>query len=132
MTSNKPKSAVPDGVRYARWAGHALGLILICAGIASIIGGLEDFFKCFRGVYFVLYGIVLNLPFTRIPDARWKWAYGLLVLSSAAFVFVMVISVMFNYMEAAERSERLGIPGLEGTLISVSYTHLTLPTICSV
>lgn len=117
-------SQLPDGVRYARWSGHALGVILICAAIVSAIRGLEGFFDSFKAGYFIAFGIVLNMPFARISEARWKWAYGLLVFCSVAFVFLMVVAVMFNYMEAADRGERLGVPGLEGTLIFLALMQV--------
>jgi hypothetical protein len=124
MPTNKPNLPVPDGVRYARWAGHALGFILICTAIVSVIRGLDGAFSSIKASYFFLYGIVLNLPFIRISDARWKLVYGLLVFSSIAFVFVMVVSVMFSYMAAADRGDRLGVPGLEGSLIFLSLMQI--------
>lgn len=124
MTTDQSKLPVPDGVRYARWAGRALGCILICAGIVSAIRGIEGTFNSIKASYFILYGIVLNLPFTRISNARWKWIYGLLVFCSVVFVFVMVVSVMYHYMEAADRGERLGVPGLEGTLIFLALMQV--------
>jgi hypothetical protein len=124
MPTSKSNPPVPDGVRYARWAGHALGIILICAAIVSVIRGLEGAFSIIRASYFILYGIILNLPFVQISNARWKWFYGLLVFCSIAFVFVMVVSVMFNYMDAADRGERLGVPGLEGSLIFLALMQV--------
>lgn len=124
MAATEPKPQVPDGVRYARWSGHALGVILICAGVVSAIRGLEGTFDSLQASYFILYGVVLNLPFARISDARWKWTYGLLVFCSAAFVFLMVVSVLYHYMEAAERGERIGVPGLEGTLIFLALLQV--------
>ena len=32
----------------------------------------------------------------------------------------MVVAVMFAYMEHAERGEKLGVPGLEGSLIFIA------------
>ncbi len=124
ISTNAPKPHVPDGVRYARWAGHALGSVLICIGIVSALRGLEGSFEIFKAIYFILYGIVLNLPFSRIPEARWKGSFALLTLCSAAFVFVMVVSVMFSYMAAADRGERLGVPGLEGSLIFLALLQV--------
>ena len=40
--------------------------------------------------------------------------------SSGRLCIYMIISVMFDYMASAERGERLGVPGLEGTLIFLS------------
>lgn len=122
--TNDPRPPVPDGVRYARWAGHALGSMLICIGAVSLLSGLNGVFGPFKAGYFIIYGLILNIPFARIPEARWKWAYAVLVLGSAAFVFLMVASVMFSYMEAAERGERLGVPGFEGTLIFIALLQV--------
>jgi len=36
----------------------------------------------------------------------------------------MVVSVMFNYMAAADQGERLGVPGFEGTLIFLSLLQV--------
>lgn len=124
MTHHKQQPNVPKGVHYARRAGQTLGVILI--GIASVaaIRGLEGWFESFRSGYFLLYGVLLNAPFARLSEVRWKWMYGLLVLGSVAFVFVMVVSVMFNYMAAADRGERLGVPGLEGSLIFLALLQV--------
>jgi hypothetical protein len=39
----------------------------------------------------------------------------------------MIASVMFGYMAAAERGERLGVPGFEGTLIF--FALMQVPTV---
>ncbi|WPJ98168.1 hypothetical protein SH580_10700 [Coraliomargarita algicola] len=104
------------GLRYARFAGYVLALLLWALGVTALIQGAGTF-DMFKGVYFVVYGVVLCLPFQRISDSTWRWTYGLLVGLSALFVFVMIAVVMFAYMAAAERGERLGIPGFEGMLI---------------
>ena len=127
MTSYQSTTKIPDGVRYARLAGSLLGILLIFSGIFSVFDGLTGFFEFFKASYFILYGGLLNLPFARIRPAQWKWTYGLLVVSSIAFVFVMVIAVIFNYMEADARGERLGVPGFEGTLIF--FALLQIPAV---
>jgi hypothetical protein len=124
MQQEKPNSPVPEGVRYARWAGNALGSVLMLIGIVAILSGISGTFDSFKACYFIFYGIVLNIPFRGISDANWKRAYGLLIACSVAFVFVMVVTVMFNYMEAADRGERLGVPGLEGTLIFIALLQV--------
>jgi hypothetical protein len=124
MHSKQPTPQIPDGVRYARYAGHALGLILICMAILSAIRGLQGIFGNLKAAYFIVYAVVLNIPFTRISEYRWKPIYALLVVCSAAFVFIMVVSVMFSYIEAADRGERLGVPGLEGTLIFIALLQV--------
>ena len=118
MTHGITNPTVPDGVRYARLAGRLLGLILLCMGVGSlVINHSSSFFAFLKAAYFILYGSLLNMPFTRISQSQWKWVYGLLVVSSIAFVFLMIVSVIFDYMAADARGERLGVPGFEGTLI---------------
>ena len=117
MTQKISNPAIPDGVRYARLAGKLLGFLLICMGILSLADKTGSSFAIFKAVYFIVYGSLLNLPFRRIAEQQWKWSYGLLVVSSIAFVFVMVVAVIFDYMAADARGERLGVPGIEGTLI---------------
>ena len=117
MIHETPKTKIPDGVRYARLAGRLLGLLLVCMGIFSLMGNSDSPFAFFKSIYFIAYGSILNLPFKRIPVQPWKWSFVLLIISSMAFVFVMVVAVVFDYMAADARSERLGVPGFEGTLI---------------
>ena len=127
MTSYQSTTQIPEGVRYARLAGKLLGILLICIGVTSVFSDSADFFQFFKAGYFISYGILLNFPFTHIRSKKWNWTYGLLVFSSVIFVFVMVISVIFNYMEADARGERLGVPGFEGTLIF--FALLQIPTV---
>ena len=117
MTQEISNTAVPDGVQYARLAGRLLGILLIGMGILSFVGNSGGSFATLKAVYFIAYGSLINLPFNRIAEQQWKWSYGLLVVGSAAFVFIMVASVIFDYMAADARGERLGVPGFEGTLI---------------
>ena len=115
---------VPDGVRYARVAGRLLGILLIGIGLFSSLRGWQGVFEPFKALYFIAYGVLLNLPYRRIAETRWKALFTLLALGSAAFVFVMVVAVMFDYMAAAERGERLGVPGFEGTLIFLALLQV--------
>lgn len=95
-------------------------------GIVSFFAHSGGPFAVFKSIYFIFYGSLLNLPFARITQRQWKWVYGLLVISSIAFVFLMVVSVIFDYMAADARGERLGVPGFEGTLIF--FALLQVPT----
>ena len=116
-------SARTRSLRYARIAGHVMSALLLALGITALVKG-QGSFETFKGVYFVVYGIVLSLPYARFSDAAWKPCYILLVILSAAFVFVMVAVVMFAYMAAAERGEKLGVPGFEGTLIFLALLQV--------
>lgn len=108
---------------YARAAGYVVSILLLVLGLTGLIQGAGGF-EAFKSVYFIFYGLVLSLPFGRLPDAVWKPLYILLVALSVAFVFIMVAVVMFAYMAAAEMGERLGIPGFEGLLIFLSLLQV--------
>ena len=103
-------------LKYARWVGYAMGLLLLVSGTGYIITGSTTF-NSFKGIYFLIYATVLLFPYPRLKERSWKFCFGLLTAASVLFVFVMIASVMFAYMAAAERGERLGVPGFEGMLI---------------
>jgi hypothetical protein len=127
VTQKIAKTTVPDGVRYARLAGRLLGLLLIGLGIALLVDSTSSAFDFFKAIYFLIYGSLLNLPFKQMETRSWKWLFGLLLISSVAFVFLMVVAVIFDYMAADARGERLGVPGFEGTLIF--FALLQVPTV---
>jgi len=122
--STHTRAGTHQGLIYARWSGHILGSLLIVLGVLSTVSGFNGFFGGFKSAFFILYGIVLNLPYNRMPEDFWKFAYGVLVLLSVSFTFIMITAVMFDYMAAAERGERPGIPGLEGTLIFLALLQV--------
>ena len=101
-----------------------MGIGLLIAAVLILTGSTLDTLGTVKGSYFVLYGILLNLPFQRMKDSSWKLGFGALTLSSIGFVFLMIVSVMFAYMEMAELGERLGVPGLEGSLIFVALMQV--------
>ncbi|MFP4069984.1 MAG: hypothetical protein ACLFVC_07370 [Opitutales bacterium] len=119
-----PAETQQPGLRYARWAGCALGAVLLISAVATLTTGNIETFPLIRSLYSLLYGAVLVLPFSRFEDPTWKWTYGLLVALSAGFVFLMIASVMFDYMAAAERGERLGVPGFEGLLLFIALLQV--------
>mgnify|MGYP005870231147 CR=1 FL=1 len=116
-------AATERGLRYARVGGYVMGVLLLGLGAAALLRGAGAF-DIFKGIYFVAYGVVLSLPFCRMSDKPWRLSYGLLVGLSVFFVFVMIAVVMFAYMAAADRGERLGVPGFEGTLIFFSLMQV--------
>ena len=100
-----------------------MGVLLLGLGAATLVRKPGSF-EVFKSVYFIVYGVVLSLPFSRMPDKSWRLSYGLLVGLSVFFVFVMIAVVMFAYMAAADRGERLGVPGFEGALIFFSLMQV--------
>ena len=104
----------------ARLAGRILGLGLIIWAIFLFSNANLAGFGNFKATYCLLFGIVLQIPFRILQTKMWKASFIALTVLAAGFVFIMIISVMFDYMASAERGERLGVPGLEGTLIFLS------------
>ena len=126
MHLTAPSHPIPTGVLWSRRAGFLLGIGLIHLGSFALARG-PDGFETLKAAYFIAYGLLLTVPARHITAARaWKVFYGLLVVLSAGFVFLLVASVMFDYMAAAEEGERLGVPGFEGTLIFLAL--LQVPT----
>ena len=112
----KPNS----GVAWARKFGALLGAFYLFWGPKTYLelGEVAGTAHLARAVFIVFLGIMLMLPYSKFKAAQlWKGTFTLLCACSVAFVFTMIISVMFDYMAAAEREERLGVPGFEGTLI---------------
>lgn len=112
------------GLQYARWAGRLMGIGLAIAAVRLLTASTADTLDTIKGSYFIFYGILLCLPFQQMKDSGWKVGYGALTLASIGFVFLMIVSVMFAYMELAEQGERLGVPGLEGSLIFVALMQV--------
>ena len=104
----------------ARLAGRILGLGLIIWAIFLFLNANLAGFGNFKATYCLLFGIVIQIPFRILQTKMWKASFIALTVLALGFVFIMIISVMFDYMASAERGERLGVPGLEGTLIFLS------------
>lgn len=112
------------GLGYARWAGYFLSLLLIVIALSGLTASRLTTFELFKSAYFLFYGVVISLPFAKMSDKNWRRVFILLVVLSALFVFVMVAVVMFAYMAVADRGERLGVPGFEGTLIFLALLQV--------
>lgn len=97
-----------------------MGVILLVWGLSKLFAAGSGTFDVVQAAYFIVFGLVVQLPYQKLSARAWKVSFAVLCLLSAGFVFVMVVSVMFSYMEYAERGERLGVPGLEGTLVFIS------------
>lgn len=122
--TSQQSATTTRGLTYARWAGRTLGMVLVVWGIISLTSDSGKLLDLIKGVYFIAFGMVLNLPFQRLPQSAWKWSFIGLSILAAGFVFVMVVSVMFAYMELAEQGEKLGVPGLEGTLVFLALMQV--------
>ncbi|MEM7673680.1 MAG: hypothetical protein AAF212_10090 [Verrucomicrobiota bacterium] len=111
---------VNPGVTWARRFGALLGVFYLIWGPASYLqlGEVAGTAHFARALFIACLGVLLMLPYNRIRSPKaWKPCFAILALGCVAFVFTMIVSVMFDYMAAAEREERLGVPGFEGTLI---------------
>lgn len=119
-----PNKQTENGLRYARRAGHFLAILLIGLAVKNLAFGSMDTFTVIQTIYFLLYGLFLYIPYNKVSEASWKLVFGTLVVLSVLFVFLMIATVMFAYMAAADRGERLGVPGFEGTLIFLALMQV--------
>lgn len=127
MHSNRKNLEI--GLKYAKWGGYLLNALLLILIINLLFSqNVENnLFKWVKIVYFSALIGVLQIPFVSIKSKIFKIFFSILCLLSIGFVFLMVVEVMFAYMAAAERGERLGVPGFQGSLIFL--TLLQVPTI---
>lgn len=122
-----------QGIFYSRICGTLCGLALIGLGIARIFGEhatAPHVFMQASGITWIVLGALLAFPWKRIHeynDKLWKRLYALLIFFAVAFVFTMIVKIMYDYMAADQLQQRLGVPGFEGTLIFV--TLIQVPTI---
>ncbi|MGB0370652.1 MAG: hypothetical protein ACPGN3_04825 [Opitutales bacterium] len=111
---------INPGVIWARRFGALLGGFYLLWGPAVYLqlGEVAGTAHLMRATFIVFLGVMLMLPYGKFASPKlWKACFVTLCVGSVAFVFTMIVSVMFDYMAAAEREERLGVPGFEGTLI---------------
>lgn len=106
-----------QGIAIARNAGKLFGSVLLLSSFWTLLQGASGSFPLFRAGYSIVYGLLLCLPFAKFGKSLWKTSFAGLCVFSAGFVFVLIVAVMLAYMEMAERGERLGVPGLEGSLV---------------
>tara|TARA_B100001778_G_scaffold322740_1_gene315360 strand:+ start:720 stop:1133 length:414 start_codon:yes stop_codon:yes gene_type:complete len=125
---NSQYNHIEIGLKFARWGGYLLSLLLLIL----VLGAIKELTEAFtllnlvKIIYFLTLSTWINLPYEKLKAATFKFCFAFLCLLSVGFVFLMVVVVMFAYMEAAERGERLGVPGFEGTLIFLAL--LQVPT----
>ena len=131
MNKAKPSAKTPleRGLTYARWGGYLFSLLLLILAFNELrsITSESTAFTYFKLCYYSLLALWVQLPYQKLSGRAWRIGYGALVLLSIGFVFLMIVVVMFSYIAAAERGERLGVPGFEGTLIFLCL--LQAPTI---
>lgn len=123
------KTALERGLEYARWGGYLFSALLCILALNEFraLSAESTGFTYFKLFYYSLLALWVQLPYLKLSNSAWKFCYGALVLLSIGFVFLMIVVVMFSYIASAERGERLGVPGFEGTLIFLCL--LQAPTI---
>lgn len=123
------KTQLERGLEYARWGGYLFSILLflLCFAEFRSLTSESTGYAYFKTFYYGLLALWVQLPYQKLAAATWRICYSILVLLSFGFVFLMIVVVMFSYMEAAEGGERLGVPGFEGTLIFLCL--LQAPTI---
>jgi hypothetical protein len=127
MASSTPLSAsraprpIPverlQGLAYGRAAGLAVGCFLILWGPLSALrweGHQPHGLLMAQGLFFTTFGLLLVLPWNRLPLCWWKPLFYLLCFFAAAFAFIQVIDLLFQYMVAAEFRRRPAPPAFQG------------------
>ena len=124
-----PKTSLERGLEYARWAGYLFSTILLLLTFVEFknLSPESTWYPYFKMFYFSLLALWIQLPYQKLMGSAWRICYGALIVLSIGFVFLMIVVVMFSYMESADRGERLGVPGFEGSLIFLCL--LQAPTI---
>ncbi len=117
------------GLKYAKWGGYLLNALLLILIIGLLFGQdvENNLFKWIKIAYFSSLIGILQVPFNSMKNKAFRIFFPILCILSVGFVFLMVAEVMFAYIAAAERGERLGVPGFQGSLIFL--TLLQVPTI---
>lgn len=123
------KTALERGLTYARWGGYLFSTLLLILAVNEfrLLSSESTGFAYFKLFYYGLLALWVQLPYQKLAASAWRICYGALVLLSIGFVFLMIVVVMFSYIASAEKGERLGVPGFEGTLIFLCL--LQAPTI---
>jgi hypothetical protein len=131
MKTQKPSTKTPleRGLEYARWGGYLFSTLLLLLAFVEFrsLSSASPWFPYFKLFYFCVLAVWVQLPYNKLIGSAWRICYGALILLSIGFVFLMIVVVMFAYIESAERGERLGVPGFQGTLIFLCL--LQAPTI---
>lgn len=125
MDSNN--SSIETGLKLAKWGSYLLSLLLLMVAISELRQTIPEkglFFHWFKIVYYLLFSAWIQLPFQKLPPKLWSLCFAILCFLCVGFVFLMVIVVLFAYMESAARGERLGVPGFQGTLIFLSLMQI--------
>lgn len=109
------------GIAYARAAGIAMGVFLL---IWLPFNGLRWGGEAPAGllpaesVVFGLTGILLLLPWKKLEASKgWKPLLILLCFIACAFVFTLVVDLMFQYMMAAEQGAKPPPPAFQSLML---------------
>lgn len=112
MNATPESPALPDGLRYARILGVALGGFLILTGLRDLLGIFPRWDPATvtwprallaASLFHVACGCLLLLPWRRLMlSRRWAWWLGLIGAVALVFSFMMISEVMAkNYLAKA-------------------------------
>jgi CDP-diglyceride synthetase len=125
MQSNE--SSIEIGLRLSKWGSYLLSLLLLFVAFAEgrqAIPENREFFHWFKILYCLVFSAWIQLPYQKLNAKLWNLCFAALCFLAVGFVFLMVVVVMFAYIESAERGERLGVPGFQGTLIFLALMQI--------
>lgn len=130
VSSEKPSAhprRVPAGVRYARLAGLALGLLLVAFAVREIVReiGPSDFWRWLTAGLLCAFAALQLAPWNRMADDRlWKRCYIAFCALTALFVFLMVIKTITDYRLFYAVHKKMTIPGFQGLLIFLALMQV--------
>jgi len=109
-----------EGLAYARASGLGLACFLIAWAPFSVMrwGALEaPGVSQALAIVGLCYGMLLFLPFGRMPPRVWRVAWGVSCVLATGFVFLMVNDAIFLYMLAIDTGTRPGPPAFQSLLV---------------
>lgn len=118
------------GLRYARAAGYGGALALLIWTPLNLIrwqGAGPAALLTWESVFFPVYALLILAPGARLPQRLWRWYFPALLVGSAAFVFTMVIDLMFLALLAGETGGKIPPPAFQSGLLFSCL--LQVPTI---
>ena len=112
-------------MRIAAWFTASLLMVWSARKIVTLSDHRFPWFVWLTLVYTIVYAIWMVVPWVRFTSGRiWKTGMiGYLVLSFF-FVFLMIGNIMVDAAAAGAAGEKLGVPGLEGTLMFLSLAQI--------
>ncbi len=108
-------------IKYARMSAYAVAVLLLVWAVNKLLAvdaALYPWVNYLSFFYTMLYAIWMVFPWIKLKSAK-QWKVGMIgfLILSFVFVFLLIANIMIDSSVAASEGRRLGVPGLEGTII---------------